>query len=169
VLEAAKLLSSKKDIKFIIQGGGELGSTIEAKVKKMGLLRNVAVKLKIVGRDKVPEILGAANVLLLPLSGLRSVEMGISSKLYEYQAAGKPIVCCSRGQPGEYVSKTRSGIVVKPGDSVALAKTVLYLYNNRDASRKLGQAGRQYVAKNLACESIGSRMASIFKYVLRRT
>jgi glycosyltransferase involved in cell wall biosynthesis len=164
VLEAAKLLYFNKRIKFIIQGGGELGSVLESKVKMMRL-KNVIVNLKIVGRDEIPRILSEADVLLLPLSGLRSIEMGMSSKIYEYQASGKPIICVSNGQPRKYISKTGSGIVVKPGDSKGIAKAVLCLYNNKDLAKKLGEAGRRYVEGNLSCEKIGSRMENIFKLV----
>jgi len=100
--------------------------------------------------------------LLLPLSGLGSVEMGISSKLYEYQAYGKPIVCCSSGQPGRYVSETESGIVVKPGDYEVLAKATLYLTDNQDVAEKLGASGRRYVENSLSIEKIGSKMMNVF-------
>jgi len=45
--------------------------------------------------SEVAQTLSEADVLLLPLRGLGSIEMGLSSKLFEYQAAGKPIICCS--------------------------------------------------------------------------
>ncbi len=92
--------------------------------------------------------------------------MGISSKLYEYQAAGKPILCCSSGQPGRYVSETKSGIVVEPGDYEALAKAILYLKENEGVAKKLGASGRQYVEKTLSIEKIGFKMKGIFKSVM---
>lgn len=101
--------------------------------------------------------------MLLPLSGLGSIEMGLSSKLYEYQAAEKPIICCSSGQPGRYVSETESGIVVKPGDFEALAKAVLYLRENQDVAEKLGASGRRYVEGNLSIEKISLKMKKLFE------
>jgi glycosyltransferase involved in cell wall biosynthesis len=88
--------------------------------------------------------------------------MGVSTKLYEYQAVGKPIICCSAGQPAKYVEETNSGIVVKPGDYEALAKAVLYLKNNSDVARKLGDSGRRYVEDNLSIEKIGEKMMTVF-------
>jgi len=64
--------------------------------------------------------------------------MELSSKLYEYQAAGKPVICCSSGQPGRYVSETKSGTVVRPGDYEALARGVLCLKENPGVAEKLG-------------------------------
>jgi glycosyltransferase involved in cell wall biosynthesis len=165
VFRAAALLASHSDIEFIIQGGGELADALKSEVKEMGL-RNVRVVDRIVSRDEVARILGEVDALLLPLNGVGSIEMGLSSKLYEYQAAGKPILCCSSGQPGRYVSETASGIVVKPGDYEASAKAVLYLKENRDVAEKLGASGRQYVENNLSIEKIGSKMMMVFKNIL---
>jgi len=89
-----------------------------------------------------------------------------STRLYEYQAAGKPIICCSSGQPGRYVSETESGVVVKPGDYEALAKAILYLRENRDVAEKLGSSGRRYVERNLSMEKIGLRMMRVFQQVI---
>jgi len=93
--------------------------------------------------------------------------MGLSSKLYEYQAAGKPILCCSGGQPGRYVSETESGVVVKPGDYEGLVKAVLYLRENRDVAERLGASGRRYVENNLSIEKIGLKMMAVFQIALR--
>ena len=54
----------------------------------------------------------------------------MSSKLYEYQAVGKPIICCSNGIPGTYVEETKSGLVVSPGDYEALTQAVINLKAN---------------------------------------
>lgn len=164
VFKAAKLLASFSDVEFVIQGGGELANALKSKVKEMKL-RNVEVVNRIVSREEVAEILGEADVLLLPLNGVGSIEMGISSKLYEYQAAGKPILCCSNGQPARYVSKTKSGIVVKPGDHEALAKSLLYLRENRIVAKKLGASGRRYVENNLSMDWVGIRMKKALEKV----
>jgi glycosyltransferase involved in cell wall biosynthesis len=167
VFKAAKLLAPFSDVEFVIQGGGELSNTLKFKVKSMEL-SNVKIVDRIVSRDEVTRILSKAGVVLLPLNGIGSIEMGISSKLYEYQAAGKPIICCSRGQPGRYVSETESGIVVKPGDYEALAKAVLYLRENYSVVEKLGASGRRYVESNLSIEKIGLKMKDIFKSIIAR-
>ena len=165
VFRAAELLASFSDVEFVIQGAGELAEVLKSKVMVMGL-RNVKVIDRIVSREEVSRILGEADALLLPLIGVGSIEMGLSSKLYEYQAAGKPILCCSSGQPGRYVSETESGIVVKPGDYEALAKAVLYLRENRGVAERLGMSGRRYVENNLAIEKIGLRINDVFKSVI---
>jgi colanic acid biosynthesis glycosyl transferase WcaI len=167
VFKAAKLLTPFSDVEFVIQGGGELSNILRFKAKTMEL-SNVKIVDTIVSRDEVARILSRAGVVLLPLNGVGSIEMGISSKLYEYQAAGKPIICCSRGQSGRYVSKTKSGIVVKPGDYKALAESILYLRGNRVVADELGKSGRQYVENSLSIDKIGLKMKKLLGALTQR-
>lgn len=166
VFRAAKILASHPDVEFVIQGGGELAESLKSRVKEMEL-QNISVVDKIVSREEVAEIMCEADALLLPLSGLGSIEMGISSKLYEYQAAGKPIICCSSGMPGRYVSETRSGVLVEPGDYEGLAKSILYLRDHPGVSEEFGENGRRYVESNLSIEKIGLEMMSVFNQILK--
>lgn len=161
IFKAAELLVENQNIAFVIQGGGELGPELKRKVKTSGL-KNITIIEKIVNRNEVVQIMARANALLLPLNGIGSIEMGISSKLYEYQAIGKPILCCSRGQPGLYILKTKSGIVIEPGDSKALCKSILFLKENPSKANELGLSGRSYVEQNLSIEKIGLSMKKIF-------
>jgi colanic acid biosynthesis glycosyl transferase WcaI len=167
VLMATKLIEENDgNVEFIIQGGGELANHIKLMVKELGL-KSVRIIDEIVSRERVAELLNTADALILPLKNFGRPYLGISSKLYEYQAVGKPIICCADGQPAEYVKETCSGIVVKPGDYKALAKAVLYLKNNSDLARELGSSGRHYVEDNLSIEKIGKEMMVVFNKVLR--
>ena len=162
VLRAAKLLEGEKEIRFVLQGGGEMAPVIKDKIEELNL-RNIELVERVVPREVVAKVIMSADALLLPLSCLETAKWGISSKLYEYQAAGKPIVCCSSGMPGRYVLETGSGIVVEPGDHEALAEAVLYLKENRAVAESLGASGRQYVESNLSIEKIGSKMLKILE------
>jgi glycosyltransferase involved in cell wall biosynthesis len=93
--------------------------------------------------------------------------MGVSTKLYEYQAVGKPIICCSAGIPGVYVSETKSGIVIEPGDHESLAEAILHLENTPEIARQLGENGRRYVEEKVSVEKIGLEMIRIFKQTMR--
>jgi glycosyltransferase involved in cell wall biosynthesis len=162
VLNAAKMLEKHEDVEIILQGGGELLNYVKQRVTEMKL-KNVKIIDKILSREDVAKLMGKADALLLPLRNFGRPYLGISSKLYEYQAVGKPIICCADGQPAEYVKETRSGIVVKPGDYEALAKAVLYLKDNSDLARALGDSGKRYVMENLSIKSIGQEMVNVLQ------
>jgi len=166
MLKAAKILEKYEDVEIILQGGGELLNYVKQKVTEMKL-KNVKIIDKIFSREDVAKLMSEADALILPLRDFGRPYLGISSKLYEYQAVGKPIICCAEGQPAEYVKETRSGVVIKPGDYEALAKAVLYLKDNSDLARELGDSGRRYVVKNLSIKSIGQEMVNVLQQVIK--
>jgi len=165
ILLAAKILENVKDIKFILQGGGELANHIKTRINELKL-NNAKIIDRILSREDVAKLLNEADTLILPLRNFGTPYMGISSKLYEYQAIGKPIICCAEGSPAEYIKETNSGIVVKPGDYKALAKAILYLKNNPALAKKLGENGRKYVEDSLSIEKIGLQMKRTFRALL---
>jgi len=167
VLLAAKMLENVDDVEFVLQGGGELSGYVKSRVEELRL-NNVKVVDRIVSRAEVAKLLGESDVLILPLRDFGTPFLGISSKLYEYQAAGKPIICCGEGQPAEYVKETGSGVVVKPGDYEASAKAVLYLKENKDTAGKLGASGARYVKNNLSIEKIGLIMKNLLGALTQR-
>jgi len=96
------------------------------------------------------------------MSSTGFVDEGLPTKVFEYQAYGKPIICCSKGEPARYVEAVRSGLVVKPGDPEAIAQAVLRLYKNRNLGDELGLNGWKHVSENLTSEKIGERMYNVF-------
>jgi glycosyltransferase involved in cell wall biosynthesis len=156
VLQAAMLLQDK-NVEFVLQGGGEVAPLVKKRVKELGLT-NVKVVDKILPRERVAKLLCQADALLLPLKDFGRPYLGISSKLYEYQAAGKPILCAARGAPALHVLETHSGLVSRPGDFDALAKNVLELARNPQLTEKLRDSGRRYIEKELKTENIGREM-----------
>jgi glycosyltransferase involved in cell wall biosynthesis len=161
VLLAAKMLDNVGDVEFVLQGGGELADYVKSRVKELKL-SNVRVIDRIVSRAEVAKLLSEADALILPLRDFGKPYLGISSKLYEYQAAGKPIICCAEGQPAEYVKETKSGIVVRPGDYESLAEAVLFLKRNPAVARDMGFSGRRYVENFVSVDKVGLEMKRLF-------
>ncbi|MEM3709046.1 MAG: glycosyltransferase family 4 protein [Nitrososphaerales archaeon] len=161
VIKAAKLLEQYRDIEIVLQGSGELIDSAMKSVKELNI-KNIRIIDRVLSRNEVAELLNQADVLLLPLRSFKRPYLGISSKLYEYQAVGKPIICCAEGQPAEYVQNTNSGIVVRPGDYKALAEAILYLKENKEVREKMGISGRLFVENNLSIEKVGEKMVAVF-------
>jgi colanic acid biosynthesis glycosyl transferase WcaI len=164
IFRAAKIVEERyKDVEFVLHGGGEHLVYIKDQIKEQNLT-NVKLSDRILNdRKEVVELLNAADVLILPMKDFGHPYLGIATKIYEYQAVGKPIICCGEGQPAILIRETGSGIVVKPGDHEALAKAVLYLKENPLIAMKMGESGRHYVERNLSIDKIGYEMMTIFE------
>lgn len=163
ILKAAKILEVKDgEVEFILQGKGELANQIKSKIKELDL-KNVRILEKILSRKGVAELLNHADTLILPLRDYGRPYRGISSKLYEYQAVGKPIICCAEGQPAEYVKETKSGIIVQPEDHKKLAEAVLFLKENLEEAREMARRGRSYVEDNVTVERVGLKLKRVLE------
>ena len=161
VLEAARFLSGHKEVVFFIRGMGER----EHEIKEMiyGLkLSNVTMNTEYLPRSRMIEVLNSADAFLLPMNPARAIEDGLPTKIFEYQSCGKPIICCSKGEPAKYVESTKSGLIVRPKDPKALAGAILTLYQDDNLAQELGLNGWKYVTENLTSEKIGERMYDIF-------
>jgi len=169
IFGAAKILDEKKaDVQFVIHGIGECLELVRRRIKGLNLT-NVRLSDKLLGfRKEVADLLSEADALILPLKDYGRPYPGIPSKLYEYQAVGKPIICCAEGQPAEYILKTNSGVVVRPGDHEALAKAVVYLKENSKLARIMGKNGRKYVENEASIEAVGFKMKEIFEKLLQK-
>lgn len=163
IFKAAKIIERlDADVEFIIQGKGELLGSMRSGVDALKL-KNVKILDKLLSRDTVGEFLNQADVLILPLAHFKTPYRGMSSKLYEYQAVGKPIICCSGGLPKAYVEETKSGLTVDSGDYRALAKAVIELKQNKEFARTIGENGAKFVISEISIEATGLKMKILFK------
>jgi glycosyltransferase involved in cell wall biosynthesis len=168
VFRAAKIVEEMdSDVEFVVQGTGELLGSMRSRIDELNL-KNVKIIDRLLSREDVATLLNQADVLVLPLVEFKKPYLGVSSKLYEYQAVGKPMICCSRGLPKNYVKETNSGLVVYPGDYEAFAKAVIELKENPEQARMMGENGRKYVESNASIEAVGLRMKGIFEALTRK-
>jgi len=166
ILEAAKSLNIYDDIKIVIRGMGEQEGVIQSLLEEADL-DNVVFMNEYLERQEFIELLSTADVFILPMKGDKFPEMGLPTKIFEYQSYGKPIICVSRGEPARYVNATRSGLVVKPGDIQGFKECIINLYRDRRLCRELGNNGRKNVAGQLTAERLGERMTSVFQKVIK--
>ena len=151
ILEVSRVL---KDVLFVIVGG-ERGQAdrLKRKVKETGLA-NVLV-IGFVPHRMVPVYLAAFDELLMPYQeAVRTHQKkhDIAScmsplKMFEYMAAGRPIVASRLKVIGEILEDRRNAILV-PSDSVTeWAGAIRTLRDNESLSRTIGEQARDDVRK----------------------
>jgi glycosyltransferase involved in cell wall biosynthesis len=138
VLDAAEKLHDQP-VEFLLAGEGIDKARIIRLARTRGL-ENVRF-LDGMPRERVNGVLLACDALLLILRNDPLFEITIPSKLYEYMAAGKPLLCSVAGEAAAWVSATGCGLVVAPLDGAALADGVRKLLRNPLEARAMGEAG----------------------------
>ncbi len=91
-------------------------------------------------RDDVPALLAAADLLVLP-----SLWEGMPNVILEAMAARRAVVATAVEGSEEMVEPGRTGWLVPPGDSAALAAAMLDAASDPDRLRRYGEAGRARV------------------------
>jgi glycosyltransferase involved in cell wall biosynthesis len=163
LLLAAKALKEKGlPIFFELVGSGEKQKEL-VELKNKLELDNVAFA-KPVGKEKIPALLAAADVAWIGTRKLKELyKYGFSfNKLFEYLAAGKPIVF-SIDSDYNPVNESGAGLTVPPEDPDGLCEAIIRIYNMPQTERiKMGQKGIAYVKKIHEME----RLADQFEQLL---
>ena len=159
LINAAKQLKGK-NIQFIIRGRGKLLSYIKDQKEKYKL-DNFLIETDFVPNEKISKILHTSDVLLVPMRKGKLVNYSLPTKILEYQAVGRPIICCSDGAIGEYIEKTNSGLRTNSSDLDSFIHSVLKLESDQNLCEQLGQNGRKIIEEENTFEKIGARLSYI--------
>lgn len=127
---------------------------LEARCAELG----IADRVTFTGvRSDIPEILRRAALLVLP-----SVDPEpFGRTIVEAMAAGCPPVATAAGGPLEIIHDGHSGLLVPPGDPVALAAAVTGLLADPLRARALGRAGRARAVAEFGLAGCVARMESL--------
>ena len=130
----------------LVVGAGPERPELEAQATKLGLLEG---GVQFLGeRRDVPELLAASDVFVLP----SSIREGLSISLLEAMAARKPVVVTDIGGNRETVEHGRTGLVVPPADSRALAEGLLEVLGDPARARDLAEGGRRKLDREFGVE-----------------
>ena len=146
VLGAALILCDNKEIRFVFIGDGKEKASLIEKSKNMGL-ENIFFYPS-VSKLKMPGILASADVCVAILKPIDAFKTTYPNKVFDYMAAGKPVLLAIDGVIRDVVEAAGAGIFVPPGNSEALASAVEEMWQNPKDVKRMGAAGREYVKVN---------------------
>lgn len=116
-------------------------------------------------RSQMPHVVAAADLCLLTFKPLKILETTSPNKLFDYLAAGKPVLTNLGGWIGELLQDSGAGVAVGTGGASEIAERILWLNDNRDVLHQMGAHARQ-----LAVERFDrARLASQFEQALLQT
>lgn len=161
IIEAARLLCNRTDIRFVLVGDGPVKPSLVMKAASYGL-SNVDF-MDPVPKDRVPSLLASADATVITLKAAGAFGYAVSpNKLFDYMAAGKPVLCAVPGDMAEMVEKEGAGIAVQPEDPQALASAVIRLANMPPSElNTMGQKGRVLVETRFSRERLVDELVRI--------
>ncbi len=144
------------DARLLLVGDGPLREAVAARAAAVGL----GGRLEAVGAVDpagVPALLGRADVGVAPYPPSTS-DYFSPLKVYEYLAAGLPVVASRVGQTAQVLVDGETGVLVEPGDPAALAAALRALRDDVALRERLGSAGRRLVLAERTWDAVARRI-----------
>jgi len=137
LIEAASLLPGDANIHFLLIGH------IDGKQTLQRIATSPAKdRIHLTGyRDDAPQVLASADVCILPALKREGLPKGIIEGMV-YGVT--PIVTNSGGSP-ELIEAGKSGLIIPPGSSQAIADAIVQLYEDREGCKQMGERARQRI------------------------
>jgi len=141
LVDAVGELGTQSGVSLCVVGvKPELRPGLEERARERGLEGRFRC-LDPVPHAAAPRVLQAMDVLVAPYPRLERFYFS-PIKLFEYMAAGRPIVASAIGQVQEILEHERTALLVPPGDSQALAGALRRLREDPALGARLGDAAR---------------------------
>lgn len=142
VLEAAiSLHASHPEILFLLIGDGVERSRIKERVGRESIA-NVKL-MDFQPRNEVPLVRASSDIQIVPYRP-QAAWGSMASKVYEIMASSRPLLVSAESDSdlGRLIDDTRAGVLVPPGDPLAIVGAIRSLYADDDARREMAHRGR---------------------------
>lgn len=108
-------------------------------------------------RDDIPALISAFDIAVVS-----SLSEGFSNSILEYMASSKPVVATQVGGNGEAVADGKTGFLVPPADSAALAEAMLKILQDKELADRFGRAARERVEEKFSLAKMMESYESYF-------
>lgn len=165
VLEAAQILRQHAEVVFIFLGDGKEKPALMSRAEEMGLsnVRFIASVPKL----EMAQVLAAADACIAILKPISLYATVYPNKVFDYMAAGRPVLLAIDGVIREVVELAQAGISVQPGNAPALAEAILTLANQPAVGRAMGLNGRSYVETHFDRVVLADKLARLLQELLQ--
>jgi glycosyltransferase involved in cell wall biosynthesis len=160
LVEAFALLQrDSTNARLLVVGDGPERSRLEADLAQRGL-RDSALFTGAVAPHMVPGLLASMDVAVAPYPKLTNFYFS-PLKVYEYMAAGLPIVASRVGQLVELLRHEETGLLYPPGDAPALAAALQRLRTDGALRKRLGSAARAIAFQKHTWAAVARRIIGL--------
>jgi glycosyltransferase involved in cell wall biosynthesis len=159
LLEAIQTISARARARLIMIGDGEEREPIE-EIIAAGNLNGIVTLTGPV--EDVRPLLAQSDVVVVP-----SLREGFGRVVIEAFAAGVPVVASDTGGLHELVRDRVNGILVPPGDPMALTDAVVSILNDPDFREALKAGVRDVDLSAFTVDSMTKHMSRVYQSVLK--
>ena len=161
LLDAAALLIQRPDIAIVLVGDGKDKPNIMSQAAKKQLSN--AHFLPPIPKEQMSRALGGADVCIAILKPIPLYATVYPNKVFDYMAAGRPVILAIDGVIRDVVEDAGAGIFVATGDPISLANAILTLADDPQKGHEMGLNGRHYVEQHFDRTDLAEELAILME------
>jgi glycosyltransferase involved in cell wall biosynthesis len=148
--------------RLLIVGEGPLRRPLERMVRQYRLQR-AARFVGDVEHDAVPELLAQMDAAAAPYPRLRGFYFS-PLKVFEYLAAGVPVVASDIGQVGEILVNGETALLHRPGAVTDMARQIEALRQHPELAARLAAAGQRLIRRRFTWRHNADRLVKLIAH-----
>jgi len=148
--------------RLIVIGDGPERSRLEQLAREVGVASHVEFRGR-VSDEELRRAYAAADVFVLPsVLDARQDTEGLGVVLLEAMNYAVPVIASEIGGITDIVQHERTGLLVPPGNEVALGSALSRVLSDAALARRLGEAGREHVRDAFSWSHIVDRWEAVY-------
>jgi len=161
--QAAELVRSRLQFRFIL--GGDFSP---ASLQKMILDLYPVEFLGWLSFEKLVDLLYQSRIGIIVPHPLERYKTNYPVKLFEYMAAGLPVIASRHGESSAFIRESNAGILVDPLNPTEIANAIIWLFEHEEDARQMGENGKKYVKKFWNWELEEKKIIDFYKQLLHQ-
>lgn len=139
----------------------KIRKTIE-KIDPTIRFKMIGTGLKKIPYEKMPQMYLSSSILLFPSIYWE----GLPPSVLESLALKRPAIASAIGGIPEIITHGKNGFLVKPGDTDKIIEYILYLKNNPNILKKMGEEGRKTIIEKFSKEAVLTKFIKLYKSLI---
>ena len=97
-----------------------------------------------------------------------SIEEGLSMVQLQAMACGLPLICTTNTGGEDIIEEGRSGFIIPIRNIEKLKEKLLYLYENPEICRQMGQSAKERVSNGFTWDDYGNKMIKVYERIIKK-
>jgi glycosyltransferase involved in cell wall biosynthesis len=157
MFEGHRLASQRVQVEFVVGG----------KFAPASLEKELLSKYHIAYRSWLPynemiDTLYRSKIGIIVPHPIERYKTNYPVKLFEYMAAGMPVIASREGESAEFVKEADAGILVDPLNVDAIADAIVTLLNDPAGASAMGERGKQLIQEKYSWERESAKLLNLY-------
>ena len=157
MLDSAKKAAEQVTFEFTL-GGQFAPASLENDVLKQYTVNF----LQWVSYENLVDLLYQSKIGIIIPNPITRYKTNYPVKLFEFMAAGLPVIASSEGESASFVREARCGILVDPLNIDEIADAIVWLFKNSAEASEMGKRGRSLIMNKYNWETESETLLQVY-------